>query len=121
MFSTRRIALLAVLASIFASIYAAPASARFLHTISEGQAISVAEHFGAAAYERYGWTEGWWRECSRETPWTFSCSIEIYSEEPEGPNCWREFEVASSVWTGRLRTEEWGPWICDPWPSTELP
>jgi hypothetical protein len=103
------------------AIYATPAEARFAHTISEAQAIAVADRFGAAAYEQYGWTQGWWRECARQTPWTFSCSIEIYSEEQGGPYCWREFEVASSIWTGRLRTEGWEPWACDPWPTEEAP
>lgn len=110
----KRIALVLVLA-LWAGPCTTPASARFLHRITEAQAYAVAGHFGEVAFERdEAWAEGWWRECSRQTPWTFSCMIEVWSEVGNEPKCERTFDVASSVWTGRLRTEDWSAWNCDP-------
>ncbi len=97
-------------------IGAAPASAGELHMISEAQANRVADHFGLGAYTGSPWAEEWGYECERETPWTFGCFIELWTDKAGGPECWREFKVASSAWNGRLRTEEWTSWECDPWP-----
>lgn len=93
-----------------------PALAAPFYTLSEQQAYRVADHLGEAAYENTAWPEGWWRECERQTPWTFSCSIELWSEAGSEPACRREFNVASNAFTGRLRTENWTRWECDPAP-----
>jgi hypothetical protein len=95
---------------------AAPALAALFHTISESQAYRVADHLGQAAANRADWAEAWGDECERQTPWTYSCYIELWTNTKSSPDCWREFDVASSALTGRLRTEEWTAWECDPWP-----
>lgn len=102
--------LLVVIAVVMAD--AAPASAGRFHTISEAQAYRVADQAGLAAANRFAWAEEWGDECERETPWTFGCYIEVWTEAAGGPQCWREFKVASSAWTGRLRTEAWTSWEC---------
>lgn len=117
----KRIALLLALSLTAFGTGSAAASARFLHTITRAQAYGVANRFGQAAYERTDWAEGWWRECKRQTPWTFSCTIEVWSEAGNEPACWREFDVASSVWNGRLRTEDWTSWACNPEPAEGPP
>jgi hypothetical protein len=112
-----RMSFLLVLALLVFSSYTATASARFLHTITAAQAYGVANRFGERAGEDTEWAEEWEDECSRQTPWTFSCFFEVWSEEEGGPDCWREFDVASSAWNGLLRTEDWSGWVCDPRPT----
>jgi len=108
----------AILALLLGSAYAVPASARFLNRITEAEAYGVTDLAVETAYNHTSWAEEWGDECNRQTAWTYSCSIEIWSEAQGGPDCWREFDVASSIWTGRLRTEDWTRWSCDPPPST---
>jgi hypothetical protein len=108
----RRTALISVIALLLSGVYASPSSARPLHRITEAQAYGIANQTAEVAYDRTTWADEWEDECNRQTPWTFSCSIEIWSEAQEGPDCRREFDVASSIFTGRVRIEEATAWTC---------
>lgn len=108
--SIKRMALLSVLVLSLGGVYTAPASA---HTISEAQAYGVADREGERAYDATAWADTWGDECNRQTPWRFSCLIEIWSETQGGrPDCWRTFDVTSPIFGHRLRIENVAAWRC---------
>jgi hypothetical protein len=109
----KRMALLLALALLLAGAYAVPASA---HIISEAQAYGVAGAMAESAYNQTPWSNEWGDECSRQTPWRFSCEIDQWSEAEHGADCWRNFDVTSPIWGSRLRVVNLTPWRCNPWP-----
>ena len=113
MCSIRRIALALLLALLVVSADVVPASA---HTISEAQAYGVADPIGEGAYAGTSWADNWGDECNRQTPWRFSCFIEVWSEAEGGGDCWRYFDITSPILGSRLRVQNRTPWTCDPQP-----
>lgn len=111
----RRISLISVaLAACLVLLVGAPTSEA--HVLTAGTANAIAERFSRQVAERSAWAEEWSSECSRETPWTFSCNAQLGNSGPKGVWCWIPFNVVQpnlGVW-GRPRIEDRQPPECEP-------
>jgi hypothetical protein len=95
-----------LLITVASLAFAAPASA---HTISAAQAYSVANSLGQNLHRQ--WHVGWQDNCDRQTPWRYSCSLEVWTAD-NATDCTGYFDVVSPYWGYRLRTENWSGWAC---------
>jgi hypothetical protein len=103
----------AVAAASFALSAGAPDAQA--HVLTAGTATAIAERYSHQVADRAEWAEEWSFECSRETPYTYSCNAQLWNSGPGSRFCWQWFNVVQpnfGIW-GRPRIEEIEPWECE--------
>jgi hypothetical protein len=96
--------------AVVVALAAAPAAPA--HVLTSGTAEAIAERYNRQVAARAPWVAEWGSECSRETPWTFSCNAQIWDPSRW---CWQWFNVVQpnfGAW-GRPRIEDVEPWACE--------
>jgi hypothetical protein len=105
----KRLAAVLTTAIAAAAVLASPAPAA---TLSYATAKGGADYFARQSAAYYG-SNSWAGSCPRrETPWRYSCRIDVWVPSVRG--AWhgsRYFDVVSPFIGTRVRAERWTPWV----------